>query len=124
MGDWSGDGHDKMIKSVIESNLSKEQLQQAYEQGSEKLGFDFINTVAEEYGESFIDRDKVNLLRDHGCDIPFLNDQEDDQPIDIWHEEYANIVLFICELCNVQLEYRFVNDTSVVWDIGGYGLFH
>lgn len=139
VGDWSHDGHEKTDTIVIKSSLTLKQLQSAYKKGTEKVGFDFMKTVATDYEESNIDRNKLKVLRDLGCETAVWEEDyknslsekdkeiyagDDDKAVSISSEEYAEFVLFICTLGNKDLEYEFVEDKTSRWNIGGYGLFY
>lgn len=125
IGDYSGDGHDKSDKYLIESNLSLSELKQAYEIGTEKVGFDFYRTVAEAYEDNYISIEQLSILKNLGFgdlfDEPYCKGSE---KIRLEAEEYVNIFLFICKLGNEQFEHEFISDNSDNWNIGGYGLFY
>ena len=133
-GDWSDDGHGKTDMAVIRSNLDSEQIGEAYEAGSKKLGFNFIDEVAADYEDSSIDLEKLKALVDAGMSIKetfkyeydikevekVLAD-EDPEGYHLWAETYRDIYLFIVKLGNDDFRYEFSQGNTI--NIGGYGLF-
>lgn len=134
IGDWSGDGHSKTITTVIRSNLDSEQIGEAYEKGSKKLGFNFIEEVAADYEDSSLDLDKLKALIDAGLNIKetFAYDyeikevekvlkDEDPEGYHLWTESYRSIFLFIVKLGDKDFKYEISQGNQIT--IGGYGLF-
>ena len=129
IGDWSHDGHEKTEDIDIRCNFTTKELHAAYKKGTEKLGFDFIATVAVEYEDDRLPADKWEKLTKLGLKLdyelePFddLDGEEDDYRID--SITYAEIIMFICSLGSPDLTYKFIEkDYSDNWHVGGYGLF-
>lgn len=134
IGDWSDDGHGKTDMTVIRSNLDSEQIGEAYEAGSKKLGFNFIEEVATDYEDSSLDLVKFKTLIDAGLSIEeaFKYDyeikeakkaleDEDSEGFHLWTESYRSIFLFIVKLGNKDFKYKISQGNQI--HIGGYGLF-
>jgi hypothetical protein len=133
-GDWSGDGHSRTDTTVIRSNLTSEQIGEAYEAGSKKLGFNFIDEVAVDYEDNSLDLEKLQTLIAAGMNVEeafkfeyeinevktVLKD-EDPAGIHLCEESFTDIYFFIVKLGNEDFEYEISKGNSI--NIGGYGLF-
>lgn len=141
VGDHGGDGHDKQRHLTFESNLSKTQMNEAFDKGSQILGFDFTNEVAIEYEDSEIPIEMWNKIKTAGYTC-HLDDEEsyikliakpknerapwersNPKGPSVNMNEFIDIVLFICKLGNPNFEYEESIDDDD-WHIGGYGLFN
>lgn len=132
VGDWSDDGHGKTDVIRIKSNLSQKKLAKAYDKGTKKVGYNFMNEVAAEYEDGTISHNQYTRLKELGFDkyeieTSFWYDKKDKTPLDkrtysISPSEYADLLLFICKLGDKSFEYEEVEDDSDSWTIGGYGL--
>jgi hypothetical protein len=69
LGDWSDDGHGKTDRISITSNLDTKQIEKAYNKGAKKLGFNFVNDVANDYEDSLLPLPHLKTLIEHGLDI-------------------------------------------------------
>lgn len=126
MGDPGGDGHGRSEERICASNLSCEELKQAYMAGTKLLGFDFAANICSEYGNSRMSTAYAEKLKALGC-TAFDNvrkyDFDEDKGYTIWHEKYVAIYLFLCKLGNPEFEYELVSNRMPRIYIGGYGLF-
>jgi len=114
VGDWGGDGHEKSESFLVESNLSAEQIEEAYQKGSKILGFDFREWVGADYGDRELDdAHKASLIK-HKC-----MGKKETYGWDI--ELHIRIFLNIVKLGNNAFHYMFSQIPTIV--VGGYGLF-
>lgn len=135
LGDWSDDGHGKSETIVVGSNLDKDEVFKAYQKGSKKLGFNFIDKIAADYEDNWLSSDKLGKLMEHGITPEkfFSNDYdlkqakealENEDGVGLWTDSYAAIFLLIAKLGNETFEYEILpEDRSSRINIGGYGLF-
>jgi len=99
----------------------------AYWKGTEKVGFEFINTVAVDYGDSSIEDSLYEKLKKvramEECDWEEYADRcrKNKSKMYIDCKDYVRIFLFIVTLGDPSIEYTEVD--SEVIDIGGYGFF-
>lgn len=125
IGDYRGKVHGEYSTSSIVSNLTQDQIIEAYQIGSEKIGFDLIRDVATKEGEQFIKKDVVRKLVDSGYtsyENFKLNPNEDFylDPLsreDIWFDIWSYIV----ELGNPSFIFTFSEPSPL--ELGGIGLF-
>lgn len=123
MGDYSRDGHEKTESIMVISNITLQELKEAYQIGTEKIGFDFIKTVAADYGDGSLSKEKFDKLRDAGLtEDDWFEEGEDKFPLMYYKDAFAEIFLFICKLGNELFEYEYPKTDSM--HIGGYGLFN
>lgn len=126
MGDPGGDGHGRSSERICASNLSGEELKQAYTAGTKLLGFDFTANICSEYEDSRVSTADAEKLKALGCtafDNVSKYDYDEDDGYSIWRDEYVAIYLFLCKLGNPEFEYKLVSDQMDYIEIGGYGLF-
>ena len=134
VGDWSGDGHDKKEITMIRSNLDSDQIMEAYKKASKKLGFSFIDEVANDYEDRSFEREKLKALSDAGMNLDSIFkyehdvkealaalSDEDSEGISLWSESYRDIYLFIISLGDPSFQFEIAEGTQL--NIGGYGLF-
>jgi hypothetical protein len=120
MGDWSGDGHCQTETVYIRSNLSKEELKQAYLKGVDITGVHLTSGIARNYEDSIFPQDAVDSLVKFGFKpSEFLGDDEDDWIV--YTDGFYLIWLFIAKIGNPELEWEEAKSDSL--EIGGYGLF-
>jgi hypothetical protein len=125
MGDWSDDGHGETEQVTIKSNFNKIWIDRAYESASDILGFCFINEVAKNYEEPYIDNELIIKLREV-LEEPNLLDgviDEHAECIGIDSYEYLDIYLKIIKLGDPDFKYKIIGDNNEQINIGGYGLF-
>jgi hypothetical protein len=126
LGDWSGDGHEKTETIVLRSNLTNKQIEDAYKKGTNKVGFDFIRTIANEYEDNVISAEKLDALIELGLkDFDRIGDDTDEDDYNLDTDSFADIYLFIVKLGNEDFEYKIlVGESNPEIRIGGYGLFY
>jgi len=121
-GDCPGDGHKINYSSLIRSNKSITDLNEAYQKGSSIVGFDLKETVAKEYEDNLLPEENANALQNHGIDLSgFDSYSEDLDDITLMSEEYVELYLKICQLGDPDFLYEYTRMNEI--NIGGYGLF-
>jgi len=120
-GDWSNDGHGMTQSIIIRSNLTKEQIEQAYKEGIEIIGFDFKEDYCREYEDDFLPNEIIEKLKLHGIYVNFESDNKGDG-VHINPDEYTELYLKICQLGDSDFKYTIIKTPEV--HIGGYGLFY
>lgn len=119
MGDASGDGHEKTVTYMIESNFDCDDIQKAYEKGCKIIGFDLTEDVAVNYGDSSLSAEQLKKLRDAGFTGKLDCDVYSDMGLSC--DEFFSIWWFFVRTgnsafeCDVEAAYKI--------KIGGYGLF-
>lgn len=135
VGDWSGDGHEKTVETVIKSNLNSEELQAAYDSGVGIIGFDLKDFYTDSYDTPSLTPECVDSLVKHK--YPLIFDKYEENPDtytkriwdssnryyieEIYVNEYICLYLFIALLGNSDSRFEYLKTEGV--DIGGYGLF-
>jgi hypothetical protein len=128
LGDWGGDGHEKTCEFNYVFNKSKDEIFDAYKKGAEKVGFDFINTVAVDYEDSYIEDAIYEKLKKVGAMEELTWEDYAEQcrktgdKMRIDRDDYVKIFLFIVTLGDPFIEYTEVK--REIMDIGGYGFFY
>ena len=136
IGDRWANGHGKYETFIIDANLERTRIQEAYRRGTEILGIEVRHTYAgkeqinykgidsfcDKYGESAIPEYFVDLLGMHGI----LDGVEDcGELTEYTHtDQFLAIYLGIVKLGEPSFTYKIVSDNIQTMDIGGYGLFH
>ena len=125
IGDWSDDGHGKTDTHLINSSLSKDDMEKAYKAGCEVIGFDMVDSLCEEYEQGSVEKETVEAFASSGLDLLALADKWD-------REEYAEhgglsvrglwvaMWLHVCRLGAADLVAFHIAEANV--NIGGYGL--
>ncbi|MEZ4814282.1 MAG: hypothetical protein R3A80_03630 [Bdellovibrionota bacterium] len=127
MGDWSCDGHCIEKTRNICSNLTPENIKTAYKAATDKVGFDFINDVADEYEDNALMADKLKTLRENNIamwtfeDEEYLEEGEELELVSLDQDSYSQIYLELVKLGNAEFKYETLQGKSM--NIGGYGLF-
>jgi len=124
LGDWSDDGHGKTCTKTVRCNLTLEELQKAYEKGSEIVGFSLCDEVATEYQNSDFDAEYAAMLEKHGCNL--LSKCESFKGVyHLDRDLFVRIFMFVCGVgADSKLEWEFVTTRKLDFHIGGYGLFY
>lgn len=125
LGDPSGDGHGRTWQQIISSNLTGQEINEAYKLGTKRLGFDFIANVCSDYCCSRVSVVEAEELKALGCTI-FDEDEygfDEEKGYSIDRHEYVSLYLFLCKLGNTEFKYEYVSNTMDTLNIGGYGLF-
>jgi hypothetical protein len=133
VGDWSGDGHDKTTRIMIESNLTLEDVEAAFKNGSELIGFDFTKECCADYEETDItnhikkiktlftkDELKGDRLEEEFDISPHWQNKDE---FIIGVDGFVGVYLRICKLGNKQFQYKKIEENESI-TIGGYGLFY
>lgn len=134
LGDWSHDGHNQTDFILLNTNLSKDEIKDAYALAIKKLGFDFTQEVCSEYEDNLLYEKHLDLLLLQGFkigDLGLLDEYSKKEAVKFFNkkiktlklytEEYLNIYLFIIKLGNPNFKYKIIEDSWI--DIGGYGLY-
>ena len=120
LGDPEDDGHGGVEGVLLDVNVSKKQLVDAYKKGAEKLGYDFEVKAASEYGKRRLDKYVFDELKDLGWTVPrgFALTRQ----LDV--ETYVDIWLFLAKLgCPKLVVKKPVAREPEELYIGGYALF-
>jgi hypothetical protein len=128
IGDWSGDGHERTDKFIIDSNLNKNEIVEAYERGVDIIGFDLSTDVCDDYEDHYMPLDKYATLTRLGFIYPREYDGDainiEGDAVYMHSELFAYIYLFFVKKGNDQFDFsmiKFTTENSI--PIGGYGLF-
>lgn len=128
IGDWSDDGHGKTERFVINTNLTVDQIQQAYKAGSKKLGFNFVDECCHDYEDNILNKNIVDKLMANGLDDHLKKEQ---YTLYLENEEahsntklHSIIYCFIVSLGNPKFTYEFLEQKVSNINIDGYGLFY
>lgn len=126
VGDWSDDGHGKTDIYLIKSNLSKKDIEEAFDQGVAKIGCD-ITDHCKGYTDSKIAREEYNKFVAQGFKRgDYIYEDEDDEsgPFYVSSETYRDLYLFTVKCGNDNFIFKHVfEDRKNDIKIGGYGLF-
>jgi hypothetical protein len=125
LGDWSGDGHEKTASIMISTNLSRQEIVDAYAAGTLIVGFDFSHEVCCEYEDHVIPHEKINKLIELGLqwDVDMFDAaSSSDEECYLTHETYVLIYCFIVSLGREGFRYELCKNNDI--HIGGYGLFY
>jgi hypothetical protein len=122
VGDWSNDGHGRTRMFTIASNLTKAELEKAYEAGVKIVGFDPKHFV-EDYQQSYLPAEQILRLIELGIKDWVAPDDDDDEDVEIYPDAYKDIWLFVAKLGNPEFEFE-LNVPSETIKVGGYGLFY
>lgn len=121
IGDWSGDGHNITNSIVIKTNLTQQEMIEAYQLGVQKIGFDLIEDVCADYEDNKISEDVYEKLVasgykfDDDCVVPSMI-----EPLELGgSDDYADIYLHFVKIGNPQFVFSYGSSIK----IGGYGLF-
>lgn len=130
IGDWSNDGHCMRETVTVGVNLTRDELFQAYQDGSKKVGFNLTDDAAADYEDRTMLRKHWDILVTAGLksDDFFTTDwekeehaNESDEPYVTLHvDAFAELWLFIAQLGNPNLKYEKAENPDI--NIGGYGL--
>lgn len=99
LGDWSGDGHEKSDKILLESNFPVEVVQQAYKDSCKLTGVQFNGNddytgverdwekrmdmeILTEYESTDITKEQFKCLYEHGLRVEMLATWNGEEPID------------------------------------------
>ncbi len=127
VGDWSHDGHEKTkVFFVNVKGVKKEDnLLEAYNKGTELVGFDLTNEVCDDYKNDVLLHEYAAKLVELGLQDFILATPEEDEyenGYSLDPDTFADIYMFICKLGNPGLKYEILDPPEL--HIGGYGLFY
>ena len=124
IGDWSGDGHGISEVHIIYTNLTHEEMLEAYKIAVDKLGFDFCKEVCSNYEEITIsDPKKIKALKKHVIDLEAGNFQKDEKGYWLDDDRFFDIYFRMIKLGNPSFVYED-KTMELPWiSIGGYGVF-
>lgn len=127
VGDWSRDGHEKSEVVKIKSNLTLEELQAAYKDGSKLIGVDLIKNVCKDYEDNKIPKEICEKILKSLAALNLKSSLEwfeEDLEEDVWiyESEWAYVILDVCRIGCPNFEWEEVEDGEN-WKIGGYGVF-
>jgi hypothetical protein len=111
IGDWSRDGHNQSEKIAFDSNLSVNEIKDAYKRGVDSIGFDLEDCCAE-YESRTLSDNRMELLEEAG----FVFESEEILP-----QVFADMYIFFCRTGNPSIEIKPIELANIT--IGGYGLF-
>lgn len=131
-GDAYGDGHRHHDSATYEVNVEKStELWDAYNKGTNLIGFNLVDDVCAEYEENTLDEEKAFLFKkalpnssltdflDNGTSWDPMPNQNGSVSIEA--DTYLALFFEICKLGKPDLVYSCAISDSI--DIGGYGLF-
>lgn len=139
LGDWSGDGHEKYDKILVESNFNVDVVQQAYKDSCKLTGVSFNYNedftggtknkiqVATEYEEGYIPVAALEIfvkkfgltpeiMDNWGSDDPY----EEDENFSLNQDSFVNAWIWFVKLSHPNLEIRVVPDKENIPCINGY----
>lgn len=129
LGDWSRDGHGQSETFGIETNLTKNEIQESYKKGVEIVDLDLSEKVCRYHEDDSISLENLEKLKKHGLKFFQENGEEyeleenfDETGFSVSEEDFVIMFMFIVKLGNPLLEWNFCESESI--NIGGYGLFH
>lgn len=124
IGDQSGDGHEKKTYHEIESNLSMEEIQKAYQESVIKFGVNPIKEICSDYEDCTMLDPKTKIFKDAGYE--FCAEDEDsyfDDEVYFNEDSWLDFILWFVKQSNLEFEYEIIYSEDKTWHIGGYGLF-
>lgn len=129
VGDWSHDGHGRTEVRTILSNLTTNEIQEAYKKGAQQLDFDLIKVIEERchrHDDSKLFSEHVVKLERAGFVVKFENELEATEecetyyPICSW--DYFKIYLFMVSVGNPAFKHETIDSYKNNINIGGYDL--
>jgi len=118
LGDWSNDGHGRTTTFNIFTNLSKDEIDQAYKLGTNHLGIDFCDEICD-HDSTILPIEVYDKLRKNGYTGKFKLYKGEIYP-DI--DDFVDIYLFLVKLGNPKFKYMNISDNPLY--IGGLGFFN
>ena len=136
IGDWSGDGHNKVEWYIIRSNKPVKEIRELYFKACDKLGFTLDGhnklTPCSEYGDNHFDKTILKLLLDFGIKIDNVLKEYIELTETIDSDGFIEIVLALINTQDPDLKLEIVNhelfqfcgfDKNKYIGYFGYGLF-
>ena len=125
LGDPFNKGHEKVEKIKLDSNLTLEEIEKAYQKGSQLIGVDVITQMFNSYDNNKISAILLNKLYKFGFSLSSLKKElfkkMDNVEIQLIKSDFVDIVLFVVKLGNNNFNYKLIENKE--WYIGGYGFF-
>jgi len=131
IGDWSGDGHEKTRRILLRTNLSSDEIINAYAEGTKVIGVDVMNEVAAEYEDSWLREDSWNKfvaagIAEMGWEVeggPEHHWETGEAGLDLDTDSFLDLFLFTVLRGNPSFKYEEIQPSASL-PVGGYGLFH
>ena len=133
LGDPSNDGHGMVSEFHIEASHSIKSIEMAYKRATEKLGWNYLETVCSEYDDCTIDSEQIyDIDKKLGLDIKSIlaswciRDLEEKGSCYLGEDDFLEIFFEIItsEIPDFEWRYRELKeDTLDILDGAGYGLF-
>lgn len=123
-GDWSGDGHNQHDRVSVGCSHDLKHVIAAYEKAVKKLGVNPIENLCSEHEDHTIPQNFVDAFKANGIDSSvYFEEIEGDGGIPkMWNlNDWPELIMAVVKLGDPDIVFHKVD--SVVWDIGGYGLF-
>jgi len=123
IGDWAHEGHGKSSIVTIRSTLSKSEIDNAYLEGSKKLGFSFIEEVGVEFGGCLLTQERLDALDEAGVDTSCVTNYGTEGYYIDDEDSFVELYLSIVNLGDDTFEWERVGHEENHIRIGGYGIF-
>lgn len=129
IGDWSHDGHEISETVTIKSNLTGPEINDAYEAGTKKVGFNLVEGVACDWQDNSITSQTIDSLKRFGFNPDDVfgdyecSELESQGKTSIYRDEFVTMYLFIAGLGNLSFQYEIQENHDNTLHIGGYGLY-
>lgn len=131
VGDWSHDGHSMTDTIAIKSNLTKEEIKNAYKQGVKTIGIDLSKDICTEYDVCSISKEQFDKFISLGFVPSWMKKYKPERlakefskiDLDFIGEFFVEMYLFTVKLGNSDFEYEIEDECENEINIGGYGLF-
>lgn len=121
IGDWSDDGYGKTDKVLYRTNSNKKCIMEAYDVGTEKLGFNLVEDTCRDYEDNDLTKEQYEALKALGFSAEeegYLKEDYDKVSINCY--EFADAYVRIVKLGNPAIEIE-IEPTNT---INLYGLFY
>jgi len=122
VGDWSHDGHGKSSIVTIRSSLTKSEIDNAYFEGSNKVGFSLIEDVGSE-DAAILDREQLDKMEEAGIDTSYIGYYGSEGCCINDEDTFVDTYLAIVGLGDDTFEWERVGHEENHIRIGGYGIF-
>ena len=128
IGDWSHDGHCQEETYMISSNLTRDEISDAYEKCVNKIGINLTKDIAGNYENNMILKDDINKFISAGhvvSDEYFKEQLAENKNKEYWLEPkvFFDLYLFTVKAGNSKFKYKIIDEDCPIINIGGYGLF-
>jgi hypothetical protein len=113
IGDWSQDGHNIMETVLVETNLNRTEMEEAYRKGCAALMLNPLGNMCSEYEQDTFTKEEAAKLTEVG--FPAGPDET------VTSEDWVRLYIFFCKAGNPDIVIEEVLLDNI--NIGGYGLF-